>query len=410
MPTPPPQLNIHRRQSQNQYYEETLAEGVALRMMQIPAGKFLMGSPEDELERSDAEGPQHVVTVPQFFMAKYSVTQAQWRAVAALPRVEQKFDPDPARFKGEDRPVERLSWNDAVEFCDRLTLHTNRQYRLPTEAEWEYACRAGTITPFHFGETLSTAYANYDGSNEEYGTYGPGVRGEWREQTTPIDHFEGVNEYGLSDMHGNVFEWCQDNWRDNYYDAPIDGSAWLSSNESKFYILRGGSWLSFPGYCRSASRGYHEPGDRDYDIGFRVCCSALRTKQATYINPTEKLGGISDAVIELIIAQEEAQEKNILKVQLQQTLISALSQLDRQTQQLLELYYARGVSQRDIAEQMELKQYTVSRRLSKSREKLIAAILKWSQTQLQISLHSEQAGSVSKLLEEWLSIYYSTSR
>ena len=236
-----------------------------------------MGSPEDELERVGSEGPQHEVTVGQFFMAKYPITQAQWRVVLAMPQVNQALDLDPSHFKGDLRPVEQVSWDDAVEFCDRLAIHTNRQYRLPTEAEWEYACRAGTTTPFHFGETLSTDYANYDGSNEEYGAYGPGVRGEYRRETTPVGQFEGVNEYGLSDMHGNVWEWCQDYWHGNYEGAPTDGSAWLSSAESKMRILRGGSWINNPRGCRSAYRNGDDPDDRDFIAGFRVCCSAPRS-------------------------------------------------------------------------------------------------------------------------------------
>ena len=274
------QLTINKRQGRNQYYDEVLAAVILpLRMMLIPAGAFLMGSPEDELERSESEGPQHKVTVPQFFMAKYPITQDQWRSVAAMPQVNQALDSDPSGFKGDLRPVEKVSWNDAVEFCDRLTIHTNRQYRLPTEAEWEYACRAGTTTPFHFGETLSTDCANYDGTSEQYGAYdGPGVRGEYRGETTPVSEFEGVNGYGLSDMHGNVWEWCQDHWHENYEGAPADGSAWLSSDESNFRVYRGGSWSIDPWYCRSAYRGRNIPvSHRDVNIGVRVCCSTPRT-------------------------------------------------------------------------------------------------------------------------------------
>ncbi|NET33239.1 MAG: formylglycine-generating enzyme family protein [Cyanothece sp. SIO1E1] len=271
-------VTINKRQEKNQYYEETLVGGVTLRMMLIPAGTFLMGSPEDELERSKAEGPQHHVTVAQFFMAKYPVTQVQWRAVAAMSQVNQKLDLDPARFKGDRHPVEQVSWRDAVEFCDRLTIHSDRQYRLPTEAEWEYACRAGTTTPFHFGETLSADYANYDGSSKKYGAYGPGTRGENRGETTLVNHFEGANEYGLCDMHGNVWEWCQDHWHGNYEDAPTDGSAWLFPGESKRCVCRGGSWIDAPRDCRSAYRLRFEPDFRDHNLGFRVCCSAPRTQ------------------------------------------------------------------------------------------------------------------------------------
>lgn len=272
------QLTINKRQGRNQCYDEGLAEGVLpLRMMLIPAGTFLMGSPESELERDKDEGPQHKVTVSQFFMAKYPVTQAQWRVVVGMPPVNQELDREPSHFKGDRRPVEQVSWDDAVEFCDRLTVHTNRQYRLPTEAEWEYACRAETTTPFHFGDTLSTDYANYDGADEKYGAYGPGSRGENRGETTPVDHFEGANKYGLCDMHGNVWECCQDHWHANYDDAPTDGSAWVRDGDASRRVCRGGSWIDYPRYCRSAYRSNLNPDDRFNAIGFRVVCSAPRT-------------------------------------------------------------------------------------------------------------------------------------
>jgi formylglycine-generating enzyme required for sulfatase activity len=149
-------------------------------MVLIPGGSFLMGSPEAEPDRSDNEGPQHKVTVPPFFMGRYPITQAQWRAVAALPQIKREPRPDPSRFKGDNRPVEQVNWYDAVEFCARLSAHTGRAYRLPTEAEWEYACRAGTTTPFAVGETITTEVANYDGNY----TYNNGPKGEDRRETT----------------------------------------------------------------------------------------------------------------------------------------------------------------------------------------------------------------------------------
>ena len=277
-----PQLTLKRQAARNQCYDEALGEGVLpLRMMQIPVGTFLMGSPKDELERQEIEGPQIEVTLSRFFMGKYPITQAQWRAVAALPQVERELKGDPSRFKGDLRPVESVSWYDAVEFCDRLTILTNRQYRLPTEAEWEYACRAGTTTPFHFGKTITTELANYRGTdNEEYkwsGSYGDGPKGEHREETTPVNQFEGANAFGLCDMHGNVWEWCQDHWHSSYKGAPTDGSAWIEGGSSERRILRGGSWDFNPWDCRSAYRFINEPGlDYSYD-GFRVVCSAPRT-------------------------------------------------------------------------------------------------------------------------------------
>ncbi|MEO0537658.1 MAG: formylglycine-generating enzyme family protein [Cyanobacteria bacterium P01_A01_bin.123] len=269
-----PKITINKRKAQHPCFDELLGEGVLLRMMQIPGGSFTMGSPDDELDRTDAEGPQHNVTVPSFFMGKYPVTQAQWRFVANLELVKQALKPDPSRVKGDKRPVESVSWDEAVEFCDRLARHTRRGYRLPTEAEWEYACRAGTDTPFHFGETITTDLANYNGTNEQYGAYGRGPKGEYRQETTPVDYFDVANAWGLCDMHGNVWEWCLDHWHDSYKGAPRDGSVWLTENESVSRIRRGGSWDDFPWYCRSASRLSYDPVFRLYFIGFRVVCSA----------------------------------------------------------------------------------------------------------------------------------------
>jgi formylglycine-generating enzyme required for sulfatase activity len=276
-----PKLTLQRRRLSVQFFVERLTDAVAIEMMQIPAGTFLMGSPEDELERVGWEGPQHEVTLATCFMGKYPVTQAQWRVVAALPQVSQALEPDPAGFKGDQRPVERVSWYDAVEFCDRLSAHTGRAYRLPTEAEWEYACRAGATTPFHFGETITTDLANYRGTdNEEYqwsGSYGEGPKGEYREETTPTDHFGVANAFGLCDMHGNVWEWCQDQWHNNYEGAPVNGNAWLAEGDEPRRVLRGGSWSSNPRNCRSAYRADDTPDYRYNNIGFRVVCSAPRT-------------------------------------------------------------------------------------------------------------------------------------
>ena len=269
---------IAERQGTNQYYEEAIAQGVMpLRMMRIPSGVFVMGSPHDEIDRSDAEGPQHEVSISQFFMGKYPVTQAQWQAVAALPKVNRDLTANPSQFKGELLPVERVSWYEAVEFCNRLTIHTDRQYRLPTEAEWEYACRAGTTTSFYFGETITTELANYRGTDSEYG--GDGPKGEYREQTTPAGQFDSPNAYGLCDMHGNVYEWCQDHWHNNYKGAPTDGSAWVTDDETAWRVYRGGSWVSLPWYCRSAYRHYLTPDYRGSSVGFRVSCAAPRALQ-----------------------------------------------------------------------------------------------------------------------------------
>ncbi|GAB4325491.1 MAG: hypothetical protein OHK0047_10400 [Leptolyngbyaceae cyanobacterium] len=281
-PTSEPKLVIHKRWEQAQYFVEDLGKVVTLYLVLIPGGSFRMGSPADELERSESEDPQHTVTVPQFFMGKYPVTQAQWQAVAALPQVNRKLESDPSRFKGSDRPVELVSWYDAVEFCDRLSQLTGRPYRLPSEAEWEYACRAGTTTPFHFGETITTDLANYCGEDrKEYGwsgSYGRGPKGIYRQETTTVGSFGVANAFGLFDMHGNVWEWCLDHWHENYKGAPTDGSAWVTGGDSDRRLLRGGSWGNNPRLCRSACRDGLNPDDRDDLIGFRVVCAAARTQ------------------------------------------------------------------------------------------------------------------------------------
>ncbi|MFB2834737.1 caspase, EACC1-associated type [Floridanema evergladense] len=264
---------IKRSRKQAEFFTEHLGNGVILEMVAIPGGTFVMGSPTDESERRDRESPQHSVTIKPFFMGKFQVTQAQWQTVAGFPEVEIDLDPDPSKFKGANRPVEQVSWYEVVEFCDRLSQKTGRNYRLPSEAEWEYACRAGTTTPFHFGETITTDLANYNG---DY-VYASGSKGIYRQQTTEVGSFP-ANAFGLYDMHGNVWEWCADHWqenyRKNYRKAPNDGSAWLSRDEGARRLLRGGSWYFNPDYCRSACRSNNLADYDYYVIGFRIVCSA----------------------------------------------------------------------------------------------------------------------------------------
>ena len=234
---------------------------VLLDMIAIPGGKFLMGSPDNDEEALDREKPQHEVTVPPFYMGKYPVTQLQWQKVASLPKVKIDLKPQPSSFKGENLPVEKISWLDAQEFCARLNNATGKKYRLPSEAEWEYACRAKTTTRYYFGDSITTDLANF---NRKYG------------QTTEVEKFS-PNAFGLYDMHGNVWEWCEDNWHKNYINAPTDGSAWISRSDNA-RLLRGGSWFSNPDICRSAYRYYHALGNLSNHIGFRVVCSgAART-------------------------------------------------------------------------------------------------------------------------------------
>ena len=269
-------LVIQRTPRSGQGYIEprlSVGDALPLHMVLVPGGSFTMGSAKDELGHNDDEAPQHKVTVPQFFMGRYPITQAQWRAVAALPQVERALESAPSRFKGDNRPVERVSWDDAMEFCDRLTKHTHRPYRLPSEAEWEYACRAGTTTPFYFGKTLTDELANYNASE----TYAGGPKGEYREETTPVNYFGLANAFGLSDMHGNVYEWCADSWHNSYEGAPTDGSAWTEGGDGSGRLLRGGSWFVYPRNCRCAYRNYDPREVRYLNTGFRVSCVAPRT-------------------------------------------------------------------------------------------------------------------------------------
>ncbi len=246
-----------------------ISDALELEMIRIPAGEFIMGSPENEQQRKPNESPQHQVYVDDFFMGRYPVTQAQWKAVAALPQEKIALKISYSRFKGDDLPVERISWDEAVEFCQRLSKKTGINYRLPSEAEWEYGCRAGTKTPFHFGATITTDLANYDGRS----SYRQEPEGEYRDQTTPVDQFGIANNFGLCDLHGNVLEWCADAWHDNYEGAPTDGSVWEEGGDDNRKVVRGGSWRDVPGDCRSASRSYNSSVNRLYLIGFRVVCA-----------------------------------------------------------------------------------------------------------------------------------------
>ena len=238
-------------------------DGVKLEMVAIPGGKFIMGSPESE--GIDSEKPQHEVTVQPFYIGKYSVTQAQYKKIMGK---------NPSSFTGEERkPVERVSWNDAVEFCRKISEKTGKEYRLPSEAEWEYACRSViskdlTVEqwnekyhqPYYFGESITGEQVNY------YETVG---------RTTIVGKYP-PNAFGLYDMHGNVWEWCQDDWHKDYIGAPSEGNAWLSSEGNK-KVIRGGSWFDDPYDCRSASRFSFYPEGSSYYYGFRVVCRVPRT-------------------------------------------------------------------------------------------------------------------------------------
>ncbi len=229
-----------------------------MEMVYIPAGSFLMGSPSSEVAREPDEEPQHQVTIGEgFYMGRYEVTQAQWRALMGR---------NPSYFRNCGRcPVEGVSWNDARAFIRKLNARRGRfTYRLPTEAEWEYACRAGTTTPFAFGSSLSSRQANFNGF-----PYGGAAEGVNRRRTTTVGSFR-PNAWGLYDMHGNVWEWCEDWHNYNYDGAPADGSAWLSVGLRRFRVLRGGSWNDRGYYLRSAERGGEASGSRRGVYGFRI--------------------------------------------------------------------------------------------------------------------------------------------
>ena len=278
-------------------FTEGLASGAGIDMVSIPGGSFTMGSPVDEPERQANEGPQHHVTLPPFFMSASPITQAQWSvAVLAHPNpIRRDLDPNPSFFKGIDLPVESITWNQAEEFCLRLTELTGRAYRLPSEAEWEYACRAGTIDAFHFGPTITPELANYCGiggavcgesdgksiasdiygdARYDSGAYGQGPTGVFRGKTTPPRTFP-PNRFGLYDVHGNVWEYCRDLWSANYAEAPLDGSANLSGPSDGQRTLRGGSWSHNPAICRSAYRDSIAPAYPGWQgrIGVRVVCT-----------------------------------------------------------------------------------------------------------------------------------------
>ena len=244
------------------YVTFDLNQEVSIDLIGIPGGKFTMGSPEQEVERDAHEGPRHEVGIRPFFLSKYPITQAQWQVVMGS---------NPAKFSTDTtHPVEKVSWFDCLEFCQKLSEIIGRSTRLPTEAEWEYACRGKqkTALPFNSGITINTDFANYNG---EF-TYGIEEESSSRDRTTPVGSFY-PNCYGLYDLHGNVAEWCQDTWHDSYEGAPDDGSAWIEENSKTPRILRGGSWLHLPGSCRSAYRLKAEPTAKSDAFGFRIASS-----------------------------------------------------------------------------------------------------------------------------------------
>jgi formylglycine-generating enzyme required for sulfatase activity len=240
---------------------EDLGGGVNLEMVLIPQGSFTMGSPTSEVGRDSDEGPQRVVNVNKFVMGKYEVTQAQWIAVMGT---------NPSLIKGDNLPVERVTWDEAQEFCRRLNARLgvsgSTGYRLPTEAEWEYAARAGTTTPFAFGETINADIVNYYGLT----FYDGAPVGIYRATTVNVGSLGVANGWGLYDMHGNVWEWCEDDYHSSYSGAPVNGSAWIDTPRAALRVFRGGGWNNLALGCRSAVRYRLTQGFRDDVVGFRL--------------------------------------------------------------------------------------------------------------------------------------------
>ncbi|MDV3351280.1 SUMF1/EgtB/PvdO family nonheme iron enzyme [Leptothoe sp. LEGE 181152] len=264
---------IENHESQTEYYRETLDNGgVTLDLIKISGDIFKMGCPIGEAG-GNTEMPQHKVQINEFWIGKYPVTQEQWQYIASMPKVSKDLEPKPSAFEGKTHPVECVSWYDAKEFCQRLTQATGISYRLPTEAEWEYACRAKRTSPFYFGPTIASNLANYNGKE----TYCMEQKGKYRKQTTSVGSFY-PNRWGIYDMHGNVWEWCLDHWHSNYGEKPENlkqngNTPWISLNENTDRILRGGSWKNFPRRCRAAHRFRHQPGVKLNCFGFRIACS-----------------------------------------------------------------------------------------------------------------------------------------
>lgn len=250
-----------RKPSREDARTKYFTNNIGMKFVWIPPGSFMMGSPKEEVEREPywkADEKQHGVTLTRgFYMGVHLVTQQEWQVVMRN---------NPSHFQGEENlPVDGVSWEDCQRFIMKLRASDSRPYRLPTEAEWEYACRAGTATPFHFGETISTDQANYLGDF----IYAKGERGANRRKTTAVDSFP-ANAWGLHDMHGNLFQWCQD-WLGAYpASAAADPKGAVLGD---YRVLRGGAWNSNPEWCRSAYRAMNFPDSREPIFGFRLCLS-----------------------------------------------------------------------------------------------------------------------------------------
>lgn len=257
---------VTRSSGRASYFVEEIGNGVNIEMIRIPGGQYQMGSSASESERTACEGPLHRVNVASFLLGAFQVTQQQWRRVSEFRPVEIDLDSEPSTFKGGGLPVESISWHEAVEFCARLSRSTGRRYRLPSEAEWEYACRAGSTTPFHFGENILPGLANYDTMLP----YKNAPSCLARNQTAPVHQLADPNELGVMGMHGNVWEWCADTWHENYVGAMTGGLAWRRKGDDGLLVVRGGSWFNPAWLCRSAYRYAFDGHTKRADVGFRL--------------------------------------------------------------------------------------------------------------------------------------------
>jgi formylglycine-generating enzyme required for sulfatase activity len=260
----------HLYPGQSYYFIVELGGAATLEMVGIPGGSFMMGAPETEAGRHPDEGPPHRVDVSPFWMGRFEITQKQWVAVMG------RFLTEPG-FRGDELPVEKVSWDDAQEFLRalnrKLRLHNKGrqyQYRLPSEAEWEYAARAGTTTPFAFGATITSQVVNYN----SFYPYASAPRVARELETIEVGSLGAANAFGLFDMHGNVWEWCEDVYHNDYNGAPTDGSAWLNGGDQRDRTMRGGSWNNDGSNCRSSKRAWNELSVRSKNVGFRVVVSA----------------------------------------------------------------------------------------------------------------------------------------
>jgi eukaryotic-like serine/threonine-protein kinase len=256
---------IDKPHSTVEIFQEELGSGVFLTMVKILAGSLMMGAPVKEQGSQISEQPVHAVDISEFYLGQTLVTQSQW----ALIFPEQAT----TASRNSQLPVDSISWFDAIEFCNRLSQKTGRKYRLPTESEWEYSCRASTTTPFAYGYMISAKVVNHNSDCP----YGEEQKGIFRGKTTPVTIFP-PNLFGLYDMHGNLWEWCLDDWFPDYQGAPTDGSArgdMTAQDRDRSKVVRGGSWFSFCRSCRSASRAGLFASFRHNHYGLRVVCTGV---------------------------------------------------------------------------------------------------------------------------------------